>query len=167
MQCGPVVSAWLKIAFQKVWNFSVSAKSACRQWLSRERAKFIIWQGRWKGKFLQRNLLAPYEIIAKKAHRTVFLLIKDVSAPYSWKTGAAKYHQWIITKPFLSLRVFVDRNLTLRMKNYDWWIVFANNWQRKLHHIIHHPAKHFSSCKIHSFDLKMNNLAFQISFWVY
>ena len=36
-----------------------------------------------KGKFFQRNLLVPYEIIAKKAHCTVTLPIKIVFVQYS------------------------------------------------------------------------------------
>ena len=36
-----------------------------------------------KGKFLRRNLLAPYEIIAKKTLCPVILPIENVSAPYS------------------------------------------------------------------------------------
>ena len=36
-----------------------------------------------KGKFLQRNLLAPYEIILKKTHCPVTPPTRDVSAPYS------------------------------------------------------------------------------------
>ena len=60
-----------------------------------------------KRKFLQRNLLAPYEKIAKKTYCSVTLPIKIVSAPqmlYSTVNEA-------ITKPFLSLPVFVDETV--------------------------------------------------------
>ena len=46
-----------------------------------------------RGKFLQRNLLALYKIIAIKSHCPFILPIKSVFAPYSWTTAVAQYHQ--------------------------------------------------------------------------
>ena len=64
-----------------------------------------------KGKFMQRNLLAPDEIIAKKTHYPISFPIKKVLPNIH---GQQMLHSTIhkaITKPFLSLRVFVDEKL--------------------------------------------------------
>ena len=72
-----------------------------------------------------------------------------------------------ITEPFLSLWVFGDEKLNFWDK--EMWLMNCSGKQptRKLHHFIHNPSKHFSSNMIYNFDLKMNNLIFQTSFWAY
>ena len=64
-----------------------------------------------KRKFLQRNLLAPYEIIAKKVHCPVTLSIKMYLPRIHEQQMLHGGTNGAITKPFLSLEVFVDEKL--------------------------------------------------------
>ena len=64
----------------------------------------------------KRNPLALYEIIAKEIHCPVTLRIENVSAHiHEQQMLHSTMHEAII-KPFLSLRVFVDENLTLKIE---------------------------------------------------
>ena len=80
----------------------------------RGRAKFIIWHGWWKGKFLQWNLLAPYEIVAKKTHCPVTLLIKIFLPRIHEQQMLHSTINEGVAKPVLSLLVFVDEKLNFQ-----------------------------------------------------
>ena len=117
----------------------------------RDRIKFFIWHSRWKRK-----------IPAKRSARPVWQHCKENPlplSPFPQKLFLPHIHEQqmlhstiheAVIKLSLALlwpnffNALSTKNLPLKMKRYDWWIVLASNWQGNLHYFLHHPSKHFA-----------------------